>query len=205
MNNKRKKLLAIGGIIIVVIVTGIILSKEYNEKQYEKTLIQTSENLISLGVDAEKVTNNYISLWNGIIEYKSGSEWTRPYMANWIGIDQNDFVNNTSPLEFSDRAIGFNDVLQCYKNYNVNKGVDKDFSNRMNNIEKSISELNNPPSKFKASYNALVDMYTNMNSFIGLAVEPSGSLVSYRNSTGELDSKIISNYNIFKTQLPKKN
>lgn len=202
MNTKRKKQILIGVVALIIIVGGIIGLNFYHRQQYEKKLIQTSEDMINLGADSEKVVNNYITIWSGLARGNYNYDWTRPYIATLIGIDPNEFVNNTSPLKLDDKALGFNDGLKCYKEYNVNTGVNDSIINRMNGIEKNISELNNPPSKYKESYNSLLDMYTNLKNFVDLTIDPSGSLISYRNDTGNLDTKVINDYDLFKTQLP---
>lgn len=197
----NKKQLGIIGGILVVIIAGIVVGKIYNENKYKKKLIETSKGMITLGGDLEKVTNNYTALWEGKINSNYTTSWTREYMAQYIGIDVNKFINNTTPLEYN-RAYTFNDVLKCYNEFNSNSGVNKTLLNMLKIIEGDITDLNDCPNKFRKSYDSLVKMYTNLSTFVNLAVSPSGNLLSYKNEVRNLDNDIVSEYNVFKTQLP---
>lgn len=203
MNKLNKKYILIITIILVIIITGIVIGESQKEKNYQKKLIKTYEEMLELGADSEKIVNNYISLWDGKINDNfTTNNWTRDYMARWIGVDANTFKSNTTPFTIGDKALSFNDVLKCYKEYNINTGVNKNLVDRMKQAEIDITELNNPPNKFKKSYEALVNMYTNLNTYVNLAINPSGSLISYKNETSNLSNNIINQYNIVKTQMP---
>lgn len=171
------------------------------KKKYQEKLIETSKEIITLGGDSEKVANNYIRLWSGKINSNYTTEWTREYMAQIIGVDVNNFINNTTPLKYN-KAYIFEDVLKCYNEFNYNTGVNETLVKMLNIIEGHVTDLNDCPNKFKKSYDSLVQMYTNLNTFVNLAIKPSGSLLSYKNEVGNLDNDIISEYNVFKTQLP---
>lgn len=203
--NKRvnKKQIIIIAITSIIIIAGVIGGKIYNENKYQKKLIETSREMLNLGADSEKISNNFISLWDGKINDRATSNnWTRDYMARWIGIDVNLFMNNTTPFEVLDKAHHFNDVLRCYKEYNTRMLINDGLINRREKAELDIMELNNPPSKFSKSYDALVKMYTNVSSYVGLATNPTGSLNSYKSDTNALSKNIVSEYNIVKTQIP---
>ncbi|MGG7210386.1 hypothetical protein [Clostridium baratii] len=201
--NKKvyKRYIWIITIILAIIITGIVVGKSQKEKNYQRKITKTYEDMLGLGADSEKIVNNYISLWDGKINFTT-KDWTRDYMARWIGIDVNNFKSNTTPFTFRDEALNFNDVLKCYKEYNINTGVNKNLVDRIKQAEIDITELNNPPNKFKKSYEALVNMYTNLNTYVNLAINPSGSLISYKNETSNLSNNIINQYNIVKTQMP---
>ncbi|WP_338595203.1 hypothetical protein QJR28_09505 [Clostridium baratii] len=207
MEEKKKKISKKQVIIIaitsIIIIVGVIGGKIYNENKYQKKLIETSIEMLNLGADSEKISNNFISLWDGkISDNFTSNNWTREYMARWIGIDVNTFMNNTTPLEVLDKAHDFNDVLRCYKEYNTRMLINDGLIKRIEKAELDIMELNNPPSKFSKSYDALVKMYTNVSSYVSLATNPTGSLNSYKSDTNALSKNIVSEYNIVKTQIP---
>lgn len=207
MEEKKKKIskkqVIIIAIISIIIIVGVIGGKIYNENKYQKKLTETSIEMLNLGADSEKISNNFISLWDGkISDNFANNNWTRDYMARWIGIDVNTFMNNTTPLEVQDKAYDFNDVLRCYKEYNTRMLINDGLIKRREKAELDIMELNNPPSKFSKSYDALVKMYTNVNSYVSLATNPTGSLNSYKSDTNALSKNIVSEYNIVKTQIP---
>lgn len=197
---KRNKIIFVIVGIFVVVSFGIGINR-VSQKRYSNSIVSTSEKIINLGADSEKIINNYISLWNGKINENYTTQWTREYIAQYIGLDVNDFIRNTKPIKFNN-AITFDDVLQCYSQYNNNIGIDNNLKKRLDEIEKDVKNLNDPPSKFKESYNQLTQMYVNLNTLVGLATNPSGSLISYRNDKNTLDNNIMKEYNLLKTQLP---
>lgn len=203
-SNKRvsKNQLIIIAITSILIIAGIIGGKIYSEKKYQKKLIETAEEIINLGADSEKITNNFIGLWGEKINDKSTKKWTRDYIARRLGVDVKIFVGNTTPFEFYDEALSFNDVLRCYKEYNTKMLINDRLINRREIVELGVMGLNNTPSKFKKSYDSLVEMYTNVSSYVSLATNPTGSLNSYRNETNNLSNNIVNEYTIFKTQIP---
>lgn len=199
-NSKKNRKIIISIVVIILIAGGIIGYKINKENQYKKEIIDTSSQMISLAADCEKVINNYTKLWGGKIE--SSSSWTRGYIAQSIGIDPNNFIANTSPLKFDDKALSFNDVLGCYMEYNNNTGINSELNDRMKTIDDEMKELNNPNDKYRSAYDSLLKMYQSLSSFEKDAISPNGSLNSYKNEINKLDNEIVSNYNVFKTQLP---
>lgn len=198
--SKRNKIIfAIIGIFVIVSF-GIGINR-INQEKYNDSMISTSKKIVNLGADSEKIANNYISLWSGKINDNYTTEWTREYIARYIGINPKDFIRNTKPMELN-YAIDFDEVLQCYNQYNNNTGINNELNKRLSEIENDIKNLNSPPNKFKKSYNELTQMYVNLNTLVKLATNPNGSLISYRNDKNILDNNIMNEYNLFKTQLP---
>ena len=198
---KKKKITIIISIVVVIlIVIGIISYRAYKEKQYKTEALATSYLMINLAADCERVDNNYIKLWGGIIGSTDG--WSRDYIATEIGVDRNEFKSNTTPLRLGDKAYNFNTVLECYMEYNKNTGVNKSLEDKMTLIDKQIRKLNNPTDKYKSAYDSLLKMYQALSSFEKDSISPNGSLISYKNEINRLDDEIVSNYNVFKAQLP---
>lgn len=198
--NKKKVVIISSILVAVIIIGGVIGYKDYKEKQYRKDIVATSYQMINLAADCEKVDNNYISLWGGIIGSNDG--WSRDYIATKIGVDRDNFKANTTPLQVNDKAYGFNSVLKCYMEYNENTGVNKSLEDKMKLIDDQMKNLNNPGDKFKPAYDSLLKMYKALSMFESYSVNPHGSLLSYKADISKLDNEIISNYHVFETQLP---
>lgn len=198
--NKKTVIIISSIIAIILIVGGTIGYKVYKEKQYRKDIVATSYLMINLAADCERVDNNYISLWEGIIDSNDG--WSRDYIATKIGVDRENFKANTTPLQVNDKAYGFNSVLKCYMEYNENTGVNKSLEDKIKLIDGQMKKLNNPGDKFKPAYDSLLKMYKALSMFESYSVNPQGSLVSYKEDISKLDNEIISNYHVFETQLP---
>ena len=93
-------------------------------------------------------------------------------------------------------------MLQCYSEFNDNTGITKTLNDHLEEVEKNITYLNNCPSKFQKSYDALNQMYADLYEFENLATSPKGNFISYKNEISSLDNKITNEFNVFKTQLP---
>ena len=64
-------------------------------------------------------------------------------------------------------------------------------------IAQIMKTLNNPPEKYKDSYQLALDMYLAWDEIISLAISPSGSYTSYSQQTEGLISKFVSKYKEF--------
>jgi hypothetical protein len=57
--------------------------------------------------------------------------------------------------------------------------------------EKLVNKLKNPPSKYKESYDILIDAYTIYKGYISQAKSPEGSLQDYSDNTSELLQNLL--------------
>lgn len=169
MKNISKKHIVIG-VASIVLLCGLYLSYSmYSENKFIKNAQQLKENMAILTGVSSNVTSEYYKIWSRAIK------------NNWVYIDGKDQY-------FS----GFEDALKYVINKNSDKGVYDVIDSLMRSSSKLMKEITPYPGKYKDLYNDLKSMYSDTNEYAELAKSPSGSLVSFGNKTGELESSIVS-------------
>jgi len=69
-------------------------------------------------------------------------------------------------------------------------------------IDNEMKQLSNPPKNYQRAHDKLVEMYGIYTQIYSLALNPSGSLVSYNNTINDLQNKLIKTSSEFKVLLP---
>ncbi len=70
-------------------------------------------------------------------------------------------------------------------------------------IDTLMNELNNPPEKYKDLYSKLLSYYGQYTTAYDLALNPTGSLLSFNNSISNVLSETNRQFNEFKTLIPQ--
>ncbi|MZP30886.1 hypothetical protein GTO91_14295 [Heliobacterium undosum] len=194
---KKTKLFIIGGVILVLIATfGIVFNYNQREKEYGQKLDLISNEMIFSAALAEKMCNSYQKVWHDTIWNKMDMS----KMASDIGVPESELKNKTG--EYFLYTSDFNESLKIlYKYYDKNGNVDL-LKNTKETVYKDIKSLDAPPEKYKQSYNAIMDLYSDYDQYINLAINPTGSLQSYSNETRDLNTKISKKYKEFGLRFP---
>lgn len=201
--NKSKNIIIVSTILVLILLVATFFTYQYiqNKKEqqlkaeYESNMTNLVYDMISQSADAESIINTYSSVWNKAIEEAITIE-TMSHLLN-IQMDhlinffsENDIKFNLATTEVA-RKGDFDKVLLITKVYfqNDNK-LDTLETSRME-ITQRIRKMNNPPEEYQKAYEATFQMYSAYDEYVSLAIEPSGSLVSFREQTSELSSNII--------------
>jgi hypothetical protein len=91
--------------------------------------------------------------------------------------------------EAIDNGNDFNVALMDYKNGIEEKGFLPEREKEQEKIRNNMKLLQNPPEKYKDSYNNLKKIYGTYTKMVDQALSPSGSLLEFNRYTGELASQ----------------
>jgi hypothetical protein len=89
-------------------------------------------------------------------------------------------------------AVSESEKLGQYKTMNKSK----------DNIDNKMKQLSNPPKAYQHAYDKLLEMYGIYTQLYSLALNPSGSLVSYNNTINDLQGKLVKASSEFKVLIP---
>ena len=70
-------------------------------------------------------------------------------------------------------------------------------------VSKTMSKLQGPPAEYAAVYYKLITLFGLFNSFVDLAISPSGSFRSYGESVRRLQEELVRGINEIKVMLPQ--
>jgi hypothetical protein len=200
--SEMKKKLFIAFLILLFILTGCNSQKE---KDYETDLISVVNEMLSQAAEAEKMINIYIKVWNDSIEMTLDKERLARSMGITIA-DVDNYIGEPADNVFKYYAFegDFDSAIKCVSKYYENTGKNDELASNRNKIAEKIKELNDPPEKYKKSFDIAFELYSLYEKYTDMAISPSGSLVSYSQQGRELSSEIISKYKQFEVMLPNK-
>lgn len=131
----------------------------------------------------EEAVNLMLDVWHSAIFYDDIDEWsadTREYYSD-------DFNTSLALLFASDTWYEYESQIEDCRDQ----------------VDGLMRKLNNPPEDCERAYDTLQTLYGQFNSFIGFALSPSGSYQSISSSFAELDTDILSTYQLLGTQIPE--
>jgi ABC-type transporter Mla subunit MlaD len=186
--SKKKWLLITTGIILLlVVVAGFWYLNYHNkvnaEKQYKENMSLFLLQSTKVGAKAESMINTYQEVWHDDIF--------------------NDGYTTSNGTYHKDRLNNFNQAIKDQWNIYDVLGDNKELKRDMDNVDKTINVLKNPPTQYKDLYKEIVDLYTDLSRFVEKANNPSGSLQSYTNDANSMDTDITKKIDSIRVQLPK--
>ncbi|MCY8958239.1 hypothetical protein [Bacillus atrophaeus] len=172
---KPKKTKKVIWIISVCAVVALIIGGIYGYQVYKKNkkleqleaYSKKEESLVtdmtSLGVSSEEIINEVETTWHDVIF--------------------NDLhkVNGKYVSDFNDALV------QLYLGYE-DEGKISDLEDTQETIEKQIKSMKNHPSEFDDNYDYLLEIYKNVKQLSDLAIEPKGSLETYKQEALDTDN-----------------
>ena len=173
----KKKLMIIGVIVVIAVIVACIVgskaSAKHRVESYNQDMGIVLQKMLDSAQSTEECCNLLIKVWDNSINEVRDSEtdqYTRP---------DGYFLSD------------FNDAL-------VNVQTDKDFSQKVSDIEaaqKEVSqmmqELKNPPEEYTDAYKAVNSVYNSYIEFTQLIINPSGSYNSYTDDYYDIKSDLL--------------
>jgi hypothetical protein len=188
----KTRLLIIGGVVILVVAAVIIAlvltGRHKAEKAREEYIdnLQLAQYTMLLGAaDAESICNLTRSVWYNTIFEESDPE-TDPYTKSGYLFNE-DF--NTS-------------LIALYADPETQEAIAELESNQ-ELVGTLMVSLTEPPEEFEHCYSIVQEMYDAYISLTNLAITPSGSLTTYSEDFGTLDSTFIQLYDELSLYLPE--
>ncbi len=181
----NKKLIIILSIVIAVlvlagIIAGVSVSKAIEEKDYIKNLNAFGTLVIQGLADAETQCNLVQSVWHDAIWDDPDSE-TRKYVQG---------------------AEDFNEALQnLYSDEDISEDINA-LNNNKGTVKLAIDSLKNPPEGYEKYYDTALDLYAKYESFLDMAIEPSGSYNAYTENFRNLDNETLELFKKFQSMIP---
>lgn len=198
----KRNPLVIGGIIIALLIVGWFgysqYQKQLEEKREQEYLVEYQFALTAMlrsGAVAEEMLNGYYKVWNMAFD--------KSLYALDIAKELNCDVTELSQSGLVSNRGKFNDAIDVVRDYYKS-------SKRVESIEKSktivrdqVKMLNNPPEKFRQSYDQLVQLYGTYEEFINFALSPTGNISSFNQNANRLGTEFMRKYNEIEIRLPK--
>lgn len=156
--------------------------KAYND--YIDNLKTVRFTMLSGAAEAESVCNLTKSVWYNTIYEKSDSK-TDKYTKNGVGFNS-DF--NTS-------------LRKLYDSEEIKTSIST-LQDNQSDVEELIKLLQSPPDELNECYKTVMEMYSVYNSFVQLAISPSGSLQTYSENFNSYDSNLMTLYDKLGVQIP---
>jgi uncharacterized membrane protein YvbJ len=183
--DKPKKIVAtiVGILFVVGIVFVFYLSSK--QEQYSKDFNIVIEEMLACGSDAEDLINLTSNVWYNTI-YEEEDYKTDKYTRTSYGYFVSDFNTSLQNL-YTDK-----DTIVIIANIKLSQ----------EKVSALMKQLNSPPSKYKVSYETLLEMYNAYQGVTDLAINPKGSLQSFRSSSNEKIEQLVGLYKKIQTQLP---
>lgn len=158
--------------------------------EYRTNLLNVNDKMFENASVAEDILNQYSKVWKYSIE--SRSPVSVENMSIETGLERDVIekyfeINNAGnvPNDFSSNIHSLNSYYESIGELPKIREVSTDVKNK-------ITELNSPPDGYKEVYNEVLNLFDLTEEYIGMALDPSGSLQSFNDSRNQLTKDIIS-------------
>lgn len=196
-NLNTKRFLIIGFAFVAFLILAIVGYKLYSEqkakKDYETAFniyvdnITTAQNLmLTAGTTSEEIANLTMKVWSNAIYKESDSETDKYTRPNGIFVSDFNIV----------LAILFEDPLIVAKVSFI--------KNNQDDVKDMMKKLQNPPKGLESCYSTITDLYSTYLGFTSLAINPSGSYISFSADFREKDSGFVDIYHKLEAEIPEK-
>jgi type II secretory pathway pseudopilin PulG len=211
--NHKKKLVVIGIVILVLIITAFIVyqytqkNKELQLKeQYSLELNSLVYDIISQSAEAESIINTHSKMWHKVIE----ETLTIQSISTLLDIQIDELIRlfNEYSLDFS-KANGnvvtkgkIEGAIYVTNIYFEKEGKTDILVKGLDDVTNRIKALNNPPPEYEKASEIAFELYSLYDEYVSLAISPSGSLSSFNERTNQLSSDIIKKSKEFNSRMP---
>jgi hypothetical protein len=197
IQSSKIKPIIIGALTVGIIVTiAFFVTQNINKNNYISNLRAINEKMLEGAVIAEELTSLTHDVWYNTIFKKSDNK------TNLYTIDR--LVYSMSKFYYRD--------FEFNSNFNIslsNLSMDKDIILKTDNLKNIREEVNNlmrllqnPPTDMVTSYNDLNKLFDIFQTFVELAISPSGNLTTFTNKVNDCDSSFVEYHNKIKLYLP---
>lgn len=192
-------------VLITLFVCALFLTgcNSSNKSEYGNDLKNVAVEILENSAKAEELLNGYSKIWRFSIE--SGSAISVSDVALEIGLDEDDIrkyfeLNNAGNVP-GDFSINVGSMQQYYRA----TGRLDEIEEASDDIKSKVSKLNNPPSEYEKAFDEVLDMHIYSEEYIGMAIEPNGSLQTFNESRNQLSSEILGSYKRIEALIPNNN
>ena len=186
INKKGLIVTAISIALISMLAVIVIFNINHNNSDYE-TYLNNINNaqliMTSSAVDAESICDLTSKVWNNSISKKSDTT------TNIYCVVSGNFVDFESALNNMDKDSSISQKK-------------KDITTHQAEVFTLMKKLRNPPKELKEAYVAILDLNNTYNTLVDLAVNPSGSYVTYSSNTTNAVSEFIAKCKALQNILP---
>lgn len=185
MRKLRDKALFIMMVFLSVVLVGCGTSKA----EYEETLRNTADDIFENSQEAESLINQYLDVWDYSIKSRGAISFDE--MIYVTGLSEEDvrehFPENAAGNISSDFSVNISSLHSYFESKDKFDALEK----KSIEIKEQMQELKNPPSEYERAYEEVLDLYAYGEEFIGMALDPSGSLQSFTENKNNLTSDIL--------------
>jgi hypothetical protein len=213
----KKKIVIIATVVLVLLVAAYFIYQYIQNKKeqeleqqlkakYQSDMKKLVFDMIGQSARAERIIKTYSNVWDKAIEESIKLE----AMSQLLNIQRNTLKKFLSQNEISYNMVttevvykgDFSKALIITKLYFHANGKIDTLETSKAEISQRISELNNPPNEYQKAYEVSFQMYSAYDEYVSLAIEPSGSVDSFKEQTSELSSDIIKEWKEFEARMP---
>ncbi|GIP45114.1 hypothetical protein J45TS6_35730 [Paenibacillus sp. J45TS6] len=201
----KRKLL----IFITLILTLLVgCNSKVEREEYIANVSFLTQKITVSSATSEKIINSYSRLWlktieNGITveDFADILETT----TSEVNSAYSEFHNGIGLLENNtySKVTNFNEAIIVAGKYYENTGEIKTLNTLRKDIQSLIKELASPPTEYESLYDELFQLYKNYESYVDLAINPTGNLQSYTSNSQSLATEIISGVRAVNAKMPQ--
>ncbi|WP_405103154.1 lipoprotein [Oceanobacillus sp. FSL H7-0719] len=169
-------------------------------EEYKTNIQEVADDILENSSKAESLLNQYASIWSYSIKSKGAIPIED--MVAQTGLDEGTVMEHFV-ISYGDFITDdFSTNIYSMVSYYTETGELEEIEEKSKKIKSKINELNNPPSDYEKVYDEILDMYTYSEEYIGLALNPSGTLQDFNDSRNQLSNDILSKYKRVEAILP---
>ncbi|ART74853.1 hypothetical protein B4U37_01770 [Sutcliffiella horikoshii] len=171
-----------------------IESHEEASIQYKQDIDSVVSDLLKTVASAENMIQNYAHVWNAGIS--KDTYMTIEHAQNLLSIDESTarkYFATSGYTNFIDSD--FQKLIQELKFYYTDTGKIPELQSNMESIQANLQNLNDPPVEYEPIFAEVLELYRIGNEYTQFAINPTGSLITYNQSTNQLSTDFISQHN----------
>lgn len=188
--NKKKIVITVCVVLCVLLsALAALLVKQNSEKKARAEYIADLNDFLlsslSGAAEAENLCNLTYNVWYDTI-YENYRAETAPYTK----------INGTFRDDFNDSLITLyadDSTIETISEINSNRTI----------VDEIYKRLSNPTDEFQSCYAVVDEMYSAYHQLTELAINPSGTLQSYRENFGQYDNAYMEQYNKLGLLIPE--
>lgn len=192
---------------ITLLFTVVLVACGNNEEeklQYGSDLLDVTEKILENASNVEELLDQYANVWRYSIETTGGIKVED--LVQRTGLEETTvveyFVEPNFTGSYDTIYAGWESIVRSMHYYYSDTGKLDDLNDLSEEIQSEIQALNNPPEEFKQVYDEVIELYTLGEEYIQMAINPSGSLVSFNEDRNRLSTDIVSQVNRIEAIMP---
>lgn len=197
-------------LLITIMLIGCGTKASKSKSDYIEDLQEVKSELINVNVKAEKMLHLYSKMWSirakgelvtvDLVERETGVPASE--LSNYfeITIGYSDTIESTVDSITGEPS----DVVRGLQKLYLDHGQFNELEVALSDVKTKVQSLNNPPDEYEKIFDKLLEMYSLTEEMAGLAMSPSGSLITFNQKINELSEDIVKLNNEIEVLLPSK-